>query len=183
MVVLVPVPEFVVPPGDLVTVHVPEEGRLLSTTLPMATAHVGCVIVPTVGVDGVGGCVFIATPFDDPEVHPSAFVTVKVYVLPAGNPDIVVDVPDPVLVVPPGDLVMVHVPEEGSPLIKTLPVGTEQVGWVIAPMLGAEGVTGWVLITTLFDAEDVHPTELVTVKVYVVPAVNPDIVMLVPDPV
>ena len=84
---------------------------------------------------------------------------------PADNPVTVVDVPVPVLVVPPGDLVMVHVPEEGSPLRTTLPVATEQVGWVIAPIPGAEGVTGWVLITTLFDAEDVHPTELVTVNV------------------
>jgi hypothetical protein len=37
---LVPVPE-VVPPGVLVNVQVPEDGKPLKTTLPVETAHVG----------------------------------------------------------------------------------------------------------------------------------------------
>jgi hypothetical protein len=41
---------------------------------------------------------------------------------------IVVEVPDPVVVIPPGDLVRVHVPEEGSPLKGTLPVATVHDG-------------------------------------------------------
>ena len=53
----------------------------------------------------------------------------------------VVLVPLPVLV-PPGLLVRVHVPEDGSPLKATLPVPTLQVVWVIKPIPGAPGVTG-----------------------------------------
>jgi len=52
---------------------------------------------------------------------------------------------------------------------------------VIVPTLGAEGVTGCVLIITLADAEEVHPTELVTVKVRV-PAIRPNMVMFEPVP-
>ena len=46
----------VVPPGVLVNVHVPDAGKLLKTTLPVATVQVGCVIVPTVGA---GICVTV----------------------------------------------------------------------------------------------------------------------------
>ena len=49
-------------------------------------------------------------------------------------------VPDPVVVVPPGDLVSVHVPVAGNPDKTTLPVATLQVGWVMVPMVGAVGV-------------------------------------------
>ena len=45
----------------------------------------------------------------------------------------------PVEVTAPGFLVRVHVPEEGRPLRATLPVGTAQVGWVLAPTEGAAG--------------------------------------------
>ena len=54
-VVLVPVPVDVVPPGSLVNVQVPVAGRLLSTTLPVGSLHVGCVIVPTTGATRVKG--------------------------------------------------------------------------------------------------------------------------------
>jgi hypothetical protein len=60
-------------------------------------------------------------------VHPEALVTVKVYV-PAARREIVVAVPVPEEVVPPGVLVMVHVPVEGKPFKITLPVDTKQVG-------------------------------------------------------
>ena len=53
IVVLVPVPVVVVPPGVLVRVHVPVEGKPLNGTLPVAKAHVGCVIVPIVGAVGI----------------------------------------------------------------------------------------------------------------------------------
>ena len=49
IVVLVPVPVVTVPPGVLVSVQVPDGGKSLKTTLPVATAHVGCVIVPITG--------------------------------------------------------------------------------------------------------------------------------------
>ena len=72
-------------------------------------------------------------------------------------------VPVPVDVVPPGDLVKVHVPVAGNPFKTTLPFGNAQVGCVIVPIVGAVGVSGWALITTLADAVDKHPEALVTV--------------------
>ena len=50
MVVVEPEPETL--PGLIVQVP---DGKPLSATLPVAVAHVGCVIVPTVGVVGVPG--------------------------------------------------------------------------------------------------------------------------------
>jgi hypothetical protein len=126
--VLVPVPVEVLPPGDRVNVHVPDDGRPLNITLPVATLHVGCVIVPTVGATGGVGTALITTFNDDPETQPAALVTVKVYVPEAGNKVIVVLVPVPVVVVPPGDLVSVHVPDEGKLLNITLPVVILHVG-------------------------------------------------------
>ena len=69
------------------------------------------------------------------------------------------------VVVPPGDLVRVHVPVAGNPFKTTLPVATLQVGWVVVPRMGADGVEACVLITTLADAGEIHPETLVTVKV------------------
>jgi hypothetical protein len=55
---------------------------------------VGCVIVPIIGLSGVGGWVLIVTPAEATEVHPSLFVTVNVYVL-AVRLEIVILVPEP----------------------------------------------------------------------------------------
>ena len=41
MVLLVPVPVVVVPPGVLVNVQVPVVGKSFKTTLPVAVEHVG----------------------------------------------------------------------------------------------------------------------------------------------
>jgi len=41
IVVVIPVPVEIDPPGVRVSVHVPPEGKPLNTTLPVATAHVG----------------------------------------------------------------------------------------------------------------------------------------------
>ena len=41
MVVLVPEPVVVVPPGVLVKIQVPVAGKLFKTTLPVGAAHVG----------------------------------------------------------------------------------------------------------------------------------------------
>jgi len=46
------VPVVVIAPGLLVTVQVPDEGKLLNTTLPVDNVQVGCVMVPTDGVTG-----------------------------------------------------------------------------------------------------------------------------------
>jgi hypothetical protein len=77
-VVLAPVPEVVVPPGVLVIVQVPVEGKLLKITLPVPTVHEGWVIVPTTGADGFVGWALITTLPDAVETHPEALVTVKV---------------------------------------------------------------------------------------------------------
>ena len=73
---LVPVPDVVIEPGDRVRVHVPVAGNPLKTILPIASAHVGCVMVPTIGAVGVVGCVLIATLDVATETHPDALVTV-----------------------------------------------------------------------------------------------------------
>ena len=55
MVELIPEPVEVVPPGDRVKVQVPVAGNPLRTTLPVAKAQLGWVIVPTVGAVGADG--------------------------------------------------------------------------------------------------------------------------------
>ena len=72
-------------------------------------------------------------------------------------------VPVPVVVVPPGVLVIVQVPLAGKPFNTTLPVATEQVGWVIVPTVGAVGVADWAVITTFVEADEIQPEALVTV--------------------
>jgi len=77
-VVEVPVPVEVTGPGFLVRVHVPLEGRPLRTTLPVGTAQVGWVLVPTTGAVGAEGTALITTLPVAGETHPEASVTVKV---------------------------------------------------------------------------------------------------------
>ena len=108
---------------------------------------------------------FITAFEDATEVHEDASVTVNVYVVPAVNPLKFAVVLEPVIVAPPGEAVTVHVPDEGSPLKATDPVGTLQVGCVIVPMTGAVGVVGCALITAFVEATEVHPAAFVTVKV------------------
>ena len=71
MVVLVLLP--VIPPGLIVQLPA---GKPVNSTLPVGSAHVGCVIVPTVGAAGVAGCALITTFADAGETHPAALVTV-----------------------------------------------------------------------------------------------------------
>jgi len=165
-VVVAPLPVVAIAPGVLVKVHDPVAGKPFRTTLPVAKSQVGWVIVPTVGAVGVAGCALITTLADAKEVHPAAFVTVKVYVPSARSGNVKV-VPVPVLTIAPGDAVKVQSPVAGSPLRATLPVASAQVGWVIVPTVGAVGVPGFVLTVTLADAKEVHPAAFFTVKVYV----------------
>ena len=51
-VVVNPVPVVVNPPGVVVIVQVPVAGNPVKATLPVAKAHVGGVIVPTIGAVG-----------------------------------------------------------------------------------------------------------------------------------
>lgn len=111
-------------------------GRPASSILPVAIAHVGCAIEFTAGTDGVTGCALIITLAAAGEVHPAAFVTVKLYV-PAAIPEIDVLAVFPAIA--PG--LIVQFPA-GKPLKATLPVATAQVGWIIVPTIDADGVTG-----------------------------------------
>ena len=56
-------------------VQVPEAGKPLKTTLPVATVQVGWVIIPIVGAVWVG-CALMTTLPDTGEVQPDVFVTV-----------------------------------------------------------------------------------------------------------
>jgi hypothetical protein len=127
IVVVVPVPVVVTPSGVLVNVHVPVAGIPFKITLPVATVQVGWVMVPITGAVGVIGLALMTTVADAAEVHPEAFVTVKVY-MPDGILVTVVLAPVPEVVVPPGVLVNVHVPVAGNPLKTTLPVARLHVG-------------------------------------------------------
>jgi len=94
--------------------------------------------------------------------------------VPATRPVLVYELPVPAIA--PG--LITQFPE-GKLFKTTLPVETEQVGWVIAPTVGATGVAA--TITTLAVGNEVHPTELVTVKLYV-PGNKLDTVLLAPVP-
>jgi hypothetical protein len=158
MVELVPVPVVVTVPGYLVNVHVPLPGSPFNITLPVDIAQLVCVIVPMIGEVGVVGCAGIIILADAIEVHPDKLVTLKLYV-PAARPEMVALVPEPII--PPG--LIVQLPLAGKPFKMTLPVDNVQVGGVMVPAVGAEGVMGCVLITTLADVVEMHPEALVMV--------------------
>jgi hypothetical protein len=132
-------------------------------------------MVPTAGAEGVPGWALITTLAEAVEVHPTELVTVKLKV-PETSPEIVVLVVEPVTL--PG--LIVQLPE-GKPLKTTDPVARAQVGWVIVPTVGAEGVDGWALITAFAEAGEVHPRALVTANVYVPDGMDATVV-LVPVP-
>ena len=165
--VVVPVPDFVEPPVA-VTVQVPLAGKPLNTTLPVATLHVGWVIVPTVGAAGGVGAAVITVLEELPDVQPSAFVTVNVYVLLAVSPLNVAVAPVPVSVelFEPSVAVTVQLPVPGNPLNATLAVLKVHEGWVIVPTVGADGAAGaaFIVVPDAVAAE-VHPLALVTVNV------------------
>ena len=81
------------------------------------------------------------------------------YVVLSAKPDKVVLTVEPAIA--PGLIVQ---SPAGNPLKTTLPVAVAQVGWVMAPTVGAADVAGCALTTILADATEVHPAALVTVK-------------------
>ena len=70
MVTLAPDPDIA--PGLMTQFPV---GNPDNTTLPVATAQVGWVMVPTMGAEGVTGCAFITIFAERAEIQPAAFVT------------------------------------------------------------------------------------------------------------
>ena len=114
-------------------------------------------MVPAVGAVGVAGCVLITTFAVADDVHPTELVTVNEYV-PVANPETVLLAPE--LAIAPGFIVQLPA---GNPDKITLPVATVQVGCVIVPTTGVEGVTGCELITALADGREIHPDPFVTV--------------------
>jgi hypothetical protein len=100
------------------------------------------------------------------DIHPAELVTVKLYV-PAGRPEILALVPVPVVVIPPGVRVSVHVPAEGKPLNITLPVATEHDGLVIAPTTGVEGLSFTDNVQVAFAAAQCEPKGLSVVTVII----------------
>jgi len=85
------------------------------------------VIIPIRGADGVTGAGLIVLFCEGADVHPAPLVTVNEYV-PAARPAIVVVVPVPVVVTPPGFRVIVQDPDIGSPDMEIVVVGIAQVG-------------------------------------------------------
>jgi hypothetical protein len=68
----------------------------------------------------------------------------------------------------PGLLVSVHVPVDGNPLIATLPVETVQVGLVIVPTPGAEGIAFTDKVNVALAAAQEFPRGLLVTKVIVI---------------
>jgi hypothetical protein len=81
----------------------------------------------------------ITTFAEAPEIHPVVLVTVKKYV-PEASPVMIVLFPNPVVFIPAGVLITVHVPVEGNPSNSTLPDGAEHDGCVMTPTIGGEGI-------------------------------------------
>ena len=74
-VIVVDAVEPVMPPGLIVQLP---EGKPLNTTLPVAVAQVGCVMLPTNGALGVVGAALITTFDEAADTQPDEFVTVNV---------------------------------------------------------------------------------------------------------
>jgi len=75
----------------------------------------------------------------------------------------VVLVPEPVIVAPPGDRIRVQFPVDGNPDNIALPVDIEHVGCVIIPITGALGTAGCGSMTIFAEATEVHTVEVATV--------------------
>lgn len=141
MVVVVPEPAIL--PGLMVQLPA---GNPLNITDPTGAVHVGCVIVPTIGTVGVGGCTLITADDDGLEEHPVALVTIKLYV-PLVRLAMLVLLPDPEIL--PGLIVQLPM---GKPLNITEPVATVQVGCVIVPKVGVVIAGGCVIVRVLDNA-------------------------------
>jgi hypothetical protein len=130
-------------------VHDPEAGSPLRATLPVVVIHVGCVMVPTTGAEGlaftVNGRVLL---------QPSAVLVYVNVTEPAATP-----VTTPTLVtVATALLLLAHVPDVFGVTLAVKPTQTEAA----PPVIGFVGIG---LTTTFVDEGEVHELLLVTVKV------------------
>jgi hypothetical protein len=80
IVELIPVPVVMTPPGDLVNVQVPVAGNPFRTALPVATEHVGCVILPTTGAVGISVTLRVYVAVAAMHGDPSGLLVVTVIV-------------------------------------------------------------------------------------------------------
>lgn len=87
--------------------------------------------------------------------------------MPAASSEIVTLDPVPGVIIPPGLRVRVHVSFEGKLLSTTLPVSTKQVGLVIVPIEGAEGMAPTVRVYVALAAAHGKPNGLSVVTVIV----------------
>ena len=84
IVVPVPVPVVITPPGERVSVQVPVAGKPFKTTLAVETEHVGWVIAPTNGAEGIATTVSENVAVAEAHGRPRGLlvVTVMITVLP-----------------------------------------------------------------------------------------------------
>jgi hypothetical protein len=124
-VVAVPVPVEIIPPGFLVKVHVPVDGKPLNATLPVETVQVGCVTVPVTGGSGIegGDSTFAET---GSETHALSVIDrTSIVCRPAGTPVKVT----PACQVPPSRL---YSKLPVGAVMFMVPAGSAQVGCVIS---------------------------------------------------
>ena len=110
----------------------------------------------------------MATFADRGDIHPAAFVTVKLCV-PEARPEMVVLIVLPAIA--PG--LIVQFPA-GKLLRTTLPVATPQVGWVIVPTAGAVGVSGCALTVIEAGEEIQELSEAFLTSMLCEPATTPE---------
>jgi len=130
--------------SEEVIVQFPVKGKSFSVTEPVVTSHVGCVIDPTDGSEGVVGAELITASADIEDVHEPSD-TVNVYVVPGVKLGITVVEPDPVYVAPSGYDVTVQL-GAFNPSSVTSPVETVHEGCVTDVIIG---ISHWALTTEL----------------------------------
>jgi hypothetical protein len=101
--------------------------------------HSGFFRESITGAAGGLGWGLIVALAEGGEAQPASLVTVKVYV-PAARPVTVALVPDPVVVILSGLLIMAQVPLDGKPFSTTLPVPPWHEMLEIGPIDGAAGI-------------------------------------------
>lgn len=100
---LVPVPVYVLPPGVRLIVHVPDDGRPVSCTLPVVRMHVGGVMVPMTGAEGGARTVTVVEAEGEGPPHPFAVTLIVATPVNEGDHVTVPVVPVPEIVLPEPD--------------------------------------------------------------------------------